>query len=232
MGWRSLSSGRTPRASGLFRHGRSRRLTSARQLGVRLARERKLSNERQRSPRGRVVRVHEAARPERPVEHLVVADHRAADTGGQRLAVPLTSGSCPHGDRSISRTNLLGMPQHRASLPDQERGRAVVERVPMRRRRRRSMPRARGRSSRRRGARARRSAAASRARGARRSAARAAFDASSARLASTAKSGAAAIVGSFLRGGRGFHTGDAMAVRAPFATWSLRRISPSTLPVA
>ena len=71
----------------------------------------------------------------------------------------------------------------------------------------------------------RRGAVVSRARGARCSAARAAFDASSARVARTARSGADAIVASSQCWIPGFHTGDAMAARSPFATWSLRRFS-------
>ena len=89
-------------------------------LGVRVPVQRQdavadeVLDERQRATGRRVVRVHQAARPERPVEHRVVADHRAADAVDQRLAVPLATGSCPHGDRSAGGANLLGQAEHRA----------------------------------------------------------------------------------------------------------------------
>ena len=178
-------------------------------------------DERQRAAGGRVVRVHEAARPERPVEHRVVADHRAADPRRSAARGPARPRDRVRMATDRGGANLLGQAEHRAirgaGAPRSggsrggagEGGRGA----------------ARGRSGRRSVRATARDAGVSRARGARRSAARAAFDASSARMASTAKSGADAIVASSRCGMSGFHTGDAMAARPPFATWSHRRFS-------
>ena len=65
-------------------------------------------DERQRAARGRVVGVHEPARPERPVEDHVVADHRVADPVDElrsarrprALAVRLRGAPTPIGDAS------------------------------------------------------------------------------------------------------------------------------------
>ena len=81
-------------------------------------------DERQRAPGRRVVRVHQAARPERPVEHLVVADHRAADAVDQRLASARPGRVRMATDPSAART--CRSTERRA---DQERGRAVVGEV-------------------------------------------------------------------------------------------------------
>ena len=103
-----------------------RRLPAGRRrLGVRVRVQRQhavadeVLDERQRAAGRRVVRVDEPARPERPVEDRVVADHRAADPVDQRLGGRGRSTlSVAHaGSTGVGGSGGLGVSNARAATP-------------------------------------------------------------------------------------------------------------------
>ena len=86
-------------------------------------------DERQRAPGGRGVRVDEAARPERPVEHRVVADDRTADPLDQRahLAGAPRANRCRRRGRPAGASERAGSGGLRARGAGRSAARAALE---------------------------------------------------------------------------------------------------------